>query len=166
MNYTLAADGLVTHMLPCQEASMGAEFRTVCHVPVGPHWKMFRGVVSVFRLPRGIDVCTACVKAALSLESPAVPASPAVSDCRSAVGETVGLIDAAIVTLRIASRAACLSDTPVIEALTDLRCDSEIVKLLRWENCKSSNDGVACDRTVSHTGDHCGSTPDGHTRIW
>lgn len=50
--------------------------------------------------------------------------------CRSAEGETVGLIDAAIHVLRAASRCD-LSAEPVREALADLWADAEVQQLLR-----------------------------------
>lgn len=56
-------------------------------------------------------------------------APTATIDCRSPDGETVGLIDAAIVTLRLAARRDRASDA-VRAALSDLRADREIAALL------------------------------------
>lgn len=51
------------------------------------------------------------------------------TDCRSTDGETVGLIDAAIIILRMASRRSLVS-VEVQAALADLRADREVWALV------------------------------------
>lgn len=53
-----------------------------------------------------------------------------VIDCRSAEGETVTLIEAAIVALRLAARSGQLAHPAVAEALKDIRADREVAALL------------------------------------
>jgi len=65
------------------------------------------------------------VRVLLALE----PCDTTATDCRSEDGETVGLIDAAILTLRLASRRN-LGREAVLAALADLRGDSEVAALL------------------------------------
>jgi hypothetical protein len=75
------------------------------------------------------EVCVALLTLASGREvPPSAPDTPI--DCRSGEGETMALIDAAIVALRLASRGDLTSGV-VRAALDDLNADREIAKLLR-----------------------------------
>lgn len=81
------------------------------------------------QMKENLDRCELQLKAASRGEEERAPATPGVADCRSEVGETVGLLDAAIVTLRLASRRP-RGAKGVQEALADLCADTEIRQLL------------------------------------
>lgn len=53
-----------------------------------------------------------------------------VTDCRTTVGVTVGLIDGIIAMARVIAKSD-LSDPAILEALEDLRADEDIAKLLK-----------------------------------
>lgn len=55
-------------------------------------------------------------------------------DCRSEIGETIALIDAAIIALRMASRSKVIIATQVKFALIDLCQDPEIQTLMKLVN--------------------------------
>lgn len=59
------------------------------------------------------------------------------TDCRSPDGETVALIDAAIIALRLAARRP-LSSEAVQAALADLHADREASAIVRWTGVRSS----------------------------
>lgn len=58
------------------------------------------------------------------------------TDCRTEEGITVGLIDSVITVARVLAKRD-LSTPAVLEALRDLRTDSDVASLLREESCQA-----------------------------
>jgi len=58
------------------------------------------------------------------------------TDCRTEEGTTVGLIDSMITLGRVLAKRD-LSTLAVLEALRDLRTDSDVASLLREESCQA-----------------------------
>ncbi len=57
------------------------------------------------------------------------------TDCRTEEGTTVGLIDSVITVARVLAKRD-LSTPAVLDALRDLRTDSDVASLLREESCQ------------------------------